>query len=81
MKDKLKPKRITDKFLASVLLPDRYYRDYYSDNEFGRFTIRMNTGSAPQLLLNRDAICEVKFQHEVVALMSLLKIPKRGGIE
>ncbi len=76
MKAITKRKRITDKFLQSILMPDRHVRDYYGENDFGRLTIRLCTGYPTQAIFQRTVISEPKYQHEVVALMRALKISR-----
>jgi hypothetical protein len=73
-KDAERPKRITDKFLDSVLMPNRYVRDYYGDNDFGRLTIRLSKGKRPQAIFQRMVIAEPTYQHEVIELIRALKI-------
>jgi hypothetical protein len=70
----LAKKRLTDKWLGTVLMPNREYRDYYADNEHGRLTIRMFTGKPAQAVFNRVLLCEVKTQGDVILLATALGI-------
>jgi hypothetical protein len=73
-----KPKRITDRFLDSVLMSHRHVRDYYGENDFGRLTIRLSKGNPVQAIFGRMVISEPKYQHEVINLIRALNI-KPGG--
>jgi hypothetical protein len=74
MNDAEKPKRITEKFLDSVLLADRHVRDYYGENDFGRLTIRLCKGHPAQAIFGRMVISEPKYQHEVIGLIIALNV-------
>ena len=67
-------RKLTDKWLSQVLMPNRHVRDYYADNAFGRLIIRMSEGEIPQAIFNRVAMCEVTTRGDVRQLCSGLQI-------
>ena len=67
-------KKLTDKWLGEVLMPNRHVRDYYADNEFGRLIIRMSEGKVPQAIFNRTVLCEVTTRGDVLSLCTGLQI-------
>lgn len=65
-------KRITDKWLSTVMTPNRHYRDYYINGKHGRLTIRLCAGKSPQVMIERTVICEIKTRGQVRRLVEAL---------
>ncbi len=66
--------RITDKWLSTIMTPDRYVRDYYADGKNGRLTIRLVTGKPAQAIFDRTLLREVKSRGDVVLLARALQV-------
>lgn len=66
--------RITDKWLSTILRPDRNFRDYYGYGSFGRVTVRMSQASKPQVIFDRTLIAEVTRRDDLLALLRILQV-------
>ena len=66
--------RITDKWLSTIMTPNRHVRDYYADGANGRLTIRLVTGKPAQAIFHRALLREVKSRGDVVLLARALQV-------
>lgn len=66
--------RITEKWLRTIMTPNRLVRDYYADGENGRLTIRLNTGKPAQAILDRTLLRNVTSRGDVILIARALQV-------